>query len=157
MTARTQAEILTRYQGIDDSTDWMGFRREALASLMDSRTLQATGDYRALEPGEDPIEASDPAEALIDYFTFACEKASGHRGISASRSIEKLTEFAWAAGFDDAVAAMETARYANYGAPKLYALAEAVDALTWPVDDDVLHRMSLSQPCTPDCMEGCDA
>lgn len=151
MASRTQAEILDRYRSIDAGADWLGFRREALASLMDSRTLQATGDYRQPEPGEDPI---DPAKALVDYFEFACEKASDHRGISASRSVDKLAEFAWAAGFDEAVAAMEAAPYENYGAPQLHALAQTVEGLVWP-DTDELNNMSIGKPCVPDCMSGC--
>lgn len=154
MTARTQEEILARYQDITRAeTDWMGFRREALAALMDGATLKKTGDYTV--GLEHTIEASDPVVLLGEYFEFACGKASDHRGISAGRSIDKLTEYAWAAGFDDAVTAIDAAGYENYGAPKLYALSECVDTLTWPVDDEALHRMSLGQPCNEDCQSGC--
>lgn len=151
MAARSQAEILDRYRRIRDD-DWAGFRRDALASLMTADTINATGDYKPIT--DDEHAAAAPLAALRDYFPFACEKATDHRGISASRSVEKLTEFAWAAGFDDAVAAMDAAPYQNYGAPQLHALAQAVDGLVWP-DTEALNNMSAGEPCQPGCEQGC--
>jgi hypothetical protein len=149
---RTQEEIVTRFEAAID--DMFGFQREVLLGAM---------DYEHAKPflKEDVTEAewqesrSDTAEAARGYLDFAIGKIVDHRGISAGRSVEKLTEYAWLLGRDDVVAAMEAADYTNYGAPKVKAFAEGM-GLPWPTDDPRLVRMAEGLPCRTDgCDEGC--
>lgn len=166
MTARTQEEILARFHAVAD-TDWLGFRQDVLLESMTSDSLRAIADA-SLDGGESfveptlcPIVAPDLLEqAARDYLTFAVEKAIGHRGLSASRSVDKLREYAWLLGRDDVVAAMEVAEYPQYGAPKLRAFAEGM-GWAWPGDVDAqdataLERMTQGLPCQDDCRNGCD-
>src|SRR5581483_378596 len=92
-----------------------------------------------------------------DYYKFALGKIENHRGISASRSVQKLTEYAWLLGLDHLAAHLEEMTegggYANYGAPIVRLLGEAL-GLAWP-DSEVMRRMAQGLPCTDECLEGC--
>lgn len=158
MSARTQEQILARFQNIDPNSDWLGFRREVLLGAMTIETAQAALD--ADLTGETWDAVTDTETAAREYLTFAIEKAADHRGISAIRSVDKLTEYAWLLGRDDVTEAMAAAGYAQYGVPKLKAFA---DGMGWPWPGDVpswqvtaLDRMSVGMPCDPDCVDGCD-
>ena len=104
------------------------------------------------------IRSSDPRQLRADlaasrYLDFAIGKIRNHRGISASRSVDKLTEYAWLLGRDDVVTAMEAADYPQYGAPKVKAFAEGM-GWEWPSTPD-LARMSQGLPCEDTCADGC--
>jgi hypothetical protein len=79
---------------------------------------------------------------------FAWGKARDHRGISASRSVEKMRTWVWL--LDDPEI---TANYQNYGAPILRAICERYG---FPIPDgDDMRRMSEGEPCRDGCDEGC--
>lgn len=153
---RTQEEILARITETRGD-DWAGFRFEVLAMGLTFDNAKAF-----LKDGTDPEEwqpfltvETMTAEAK-SYFEFACGKITDHRGISAQRSVEKLTEHAWLLGREDVVTAMEAADYSQYGAPKVKAFGvgmgfwgDAQDA------DQDLVRMAQGDPCRADCDEGC--
>ena len=155
MTARTQDEILARFQAADD---FFGFAREVLVEAMTAETMLR------FKPGAtlgDNWAVSTPDEletAARDYLTFAIDKAVNHRGLSAERSVTKLREFAWLLGRDDVVAAMDAADYPQYGTPKLRAFA---DGMGWPFkvgtdwEQQALDRMVQGLECTDSCDEGC--
>lgn len=148
---RTQDEIAARLRSIRASGgDVFGFRAEVLASYLDRDHVAEFVEPDLSRWCVTPLtEAS--AEAA-DYLVFAFGKARDHRGVSASRSVEKLTEWAWLAGRDDVVEAMREADYPKYGVPMLLAYAAGFDL---PVpDDEALARMGRGQVCDPD---GCDA
>ena len=85
---------------------------------------------------------------------FACEKASGHRGISASRSIEHFRNWLWLLGDDELLEfSGGDNNYINCGAPILKAIADKY-RFDWP-DDDGLNRMARGEPCVDGCVEGC--
>lgn len=68
------------------------------------------------------------------YHRFACVKALDQRGISAGRSVMKLTAWAWLLGEDEMVAfAEDDDNYPAYGAPILKRFAEHFG---WPWPDD---------------------
>lgn len=162
MTApRTQEQILARFQEAAED-DLFGFRREVLALAMTADTIR-----QALPKVEDPEDAAvtlgldQLADEAREYLAFAIEKILNHRGISASRSVDKLTEYAWLLGRDDVVQAMAEAEYPQYGAPKVRAFATGMG---WPFleasDDspaarEVLERMSIGRLCDDECMDGC--
>lgn len=80
-------------------------------------------------------------------------KAIGHRGISASRTLDKMRAWAWLAGDEDVLKGAFACGYAQYGAPVLAAVCEHYG---WPVPDgEDAERMIAGRPCTdyPGC--GC--
>lgn len=157
---RTQQEITTR---IDDLTgvirphwlgeDVFGYRRQVLVGALDfehARPYLADGVTAERWDAERYLDLDAAARA---YYDFALTKIENHRGISAARSVVKLGEFAWLLGRDDATAAMDAARYDQYGAPKVAAFGQAL-GLDWP-DEPWARRMAAGQPCAPGCWMGC--
>ncbi len=150
---RTQDEIVERIRAVEDD-DFLGFRREVL--IIHGLDFEHAREYLAPETTAEQWKAAVPADLLraaTEYYDFALGKILDHRGISASRSVDKLTEYAWLLGRDDVVAAMEAADYPQYGAPKVKAFADGF-GLAWP-DSEVMTRMANGEPCTPTCAEGC--
>ena len=159
MSARTQAEILARYQTADDL---FGCAGEVLAEVMTTDTLWqiAPNASKGSFQGAPEIPADLLPSAAAGYLDFAVQKILHHRGLSSKRSVIKLREFAWLLGRDDVVQAMDDAKHAQYGAPKVQAFA---DGMGWPLlnpaensgDRDALERMSQGLPCRDGCDEGC--
>lgn len=152
MTARTQEEILARITAVGGD-DMFGFRFEVLISSLDFEHARGF-----LQDGVTPEEWSDEQvtdveAAAFGYYVFALGKIENHRGISASRSVEKLTEYAWLLGRDDVIEAMEAADYPQYGAPMVAAFAAGF-GLDWPADEAMV-RMAAGRPCEDDCYDGC--
>lgn len=155
MTARTQDEILARFQAADDM---FGFAREVLIEAMTPETVLRFNPDATIGDDWTAWSAADVKAKALSYLDFAIEKATGHRGLSAERSVTKLREFAWLLGRDDVVAAMDAAEYPQYGMPKVKAFA---DGMRWPFSAETsweqraLNRMAQGLPCTDDCGEGC--
>lgn len=153
--ARTQDQIVTRMREVVADGDMLGFRREVLLEALDYEHArpylkpETTEQAWAESVGETPL-----ADRAARYLDFAVGKILDHRGISAGRSVEKLTEYAWLLGRDDVVTAMNRADYAQYGAPKVKAFAVGL-ALPWPDADTELERMADGDPCEPGCESGC--
>lgn len=162
-TARTQSEILERIEALQEE-DFFGFHKEVLLAALSYENAkpyineavtqeQWENDYSTL--GDEKV-----TEAALDYLAFALNKALNHRGLSASRSVEKMTEYAWLLGRDDVSAALEEAEYAPYGAPVLQAWATTYGPDAQIVidrelvhDDGELARMLDGKQCTDDCTE----
>jgi hypothetical protein len=88
-----------------------------------------------------------------EYAGFAWDKARDHRGLSAGRSVDKLTAWAWFFGKDDVVNRASAASHRNYGCPKLKIICEAFD---FPIPSDpAIDNMMNGRPCFPDCQSGC--
>lgn len=151
---RTQDEIVARIREVQED-DWLGFRQEVLLAALDFEHARpfVRPDVTAAQWEEMAVPADRAEQVARDYYRFALSKIRGHRGISASRSVEKLTEYAWLLGRDDALAAVEAADYALYGAPKVKAWGEAFGE-EWP-DEPWAVRMGAGLPCTDECFEGC--
>lgn len=156
MTARTQEEILARIAVVKPD-DIFGFRFDVLGVALDFEHARAFLKPEATAEAWADIQvcACDWDAAARDYYKFALGKIENHRGISASRSVEKLTEYAWLLGRDDVIAAMDAAEYPQYGAPKVAAFAAGF-GLAWP-EDVAMVRMSSGLPCEDDCYEGCSS
>lgn len=158
--ARTQDEILARLRGfVSSHDDYFGFRSEVLLDALDYEHAQPYLKKGVTSEQWDEVRTRDVEAAARRYLSFAIGKIVDHRALSAVRSVEKLSEFAWLMGRDDVVAAMNKAEYAQYGAPQVRAFAET---LGWPWPGDVssadaalLERMSRGEPCVPDCEFGC--
>lgn len=156
---RTSQEILNRINGLDD--DWLGFALEVLCSVLPWDVLEPLlkPNHGIVEADWKPFGEDQLPTVAREYLTFAIGKILDHRGISASRSVSKLTEYAWLMGRDDVVTAMGDADYAQYGAPQVQAFAVGMG---WPFldglsryDAEVLERMARGERCSDDCAEGC--
>ncbi len=157
---RTQEEIVARVDALArGEDDFFGFRLEVLVYALDFEHARPfLRDGVTADVWKTTSRESIENDAR-DYLAFAVGKIVGHRGLSASRSVEKLGEYAWLLGRDDVVAAMDEAGYENYGAPKVRAFAEGM-GWSWSVlvsegDALLLDRMASGLPCVPDCDDGC--
>ena len=157
--ARTQDQILARFRTIDPGDDWFGFRQSVLIDSMTLDTLRQALPDVDTNGRDDYVKPEALEQRARDYLTFAIGKIVDHRGISASRSVDKLGEYAWLLGRDDVVKAMQAAEYPQYGAPQVKAFAEGMG---WPWPGEVydwqakaLARMAEGLPCDPDCADGC--
>lgn len=91
-------------------------------------------------------------EEAISYLHFAFDKAIHHRGISASRSVQKMREYAWLLGLEEAVKFSEQdSNYINYGVPILKNMAKAL-GVELPKE---IASWEDGQPCYPGCSNGC--
>lgn len=150
---RTPAEIVARIEAIGPLDDLFGAQRYDLVCSMPYE--HAKPYLRDEVTAETYVQDPDPRASALAYIPFAIGKATDHRGLSASRSIDHLKAWAWLLG-DDVLAAVEAADFENYGAPKIRAFLEAIDALDhWPADDEALNRMARGEKCAEDCWEGC--
>lgn len=120
---RTQDEILARIDEIE-ADDMFGWSRELLISYLDFEHAKAF-----LRDGVTPDQwepRTDPRADLVAYLDFAWEKANGERGISANRSVDKITHWLWLTGDDGLLAQFKAARYEPYGKPQLAVVTEAL-------------------------------
>jgi len=67
---------------------------------------------------------------MRDYMSFAWSKCLDHRGLSASRSVDRMNHWCWFLGVEDSI---DWDNYAQYGAPILYAICKKFD---FPIPDD---------------------
>lgn len=96
--------------------------------------------------------AVEAEAALKDYFPFAFEKAAGHRGLSADRSINHIINWLWLMERDDLLSFAEDDRnYKNYGVPILKKVALAMGH---PLPPEI-EKWEDGKRCKPDCASGC--
>ena len=146
---RTQKDLSDRLAAIRDD-DMLGFRTGVLLEFADGPTLRPflkeeyqTDEYISAHVIEtDNLE--DAAQDFLDYMVFAWMKATDERGISASRSIDKLGEWLWILGREDLYEVIhDDGLYSPYGAP---ALIKVCESLGIEVPDDV--RSFARVPCS---------
>ncbi|GIG86951.1 hypothetical protein [Plantactinospora endophytica] len=165
MAARTPDEIAARVRAVRDAgTDLLGFREEVLTEALDFDHAREflNPDITATQWDQHRWSQQLDADTYARwYLKFAIGKIIGHRGNSAERSVDKLTELAWLLGRDDVMSAIDNADYPKYGAPKVEAFA---DGLGWPFADTIDHpqlrlmltRMAAGLQCDPaGCAFGC--
>ncbi|WP_433225431.1 hypothetical protein [Actinomadura formosensis] len=152
---RTQDEIVARLTTLSVGEDVLGFRRGVLIAALNFEHARPflKSDVTPEKWDEIRVRPDDIEDRARDYYAFALTKIEGHRGISASRSVDKLGEYAWLLGRDDVVDAMAAADFAQYGAPIVKAFADGFGE-TWP-DEPWAVRMAKGLPCEPDCDMGC--
>ena len=101
--SRTQEEIAKK---LEEGDGLFNFASEVLVDYLnfeDSKSLYNEKYVESVEKGEAeaPKQITDLREAVqdfLDYMVFAWGKAQNQRGISASRSINKLSTWAWLFG-----------------------------------------------------------
>jgi hypothetical protein len=124
---RTAEEIIARTNS-QNYTDPFGWTLEVLLPYLEFDAVHRLLDEAGVTDEEWDDVRSDPADienAARAYYLFALGKIDNERGISAERSVIKLREYAWLAGRDDVVAAMDAADYTPYGAPKVALFGQA--------------------------------
>lgn len=123
---KTQEQILARIKEVEKE-DMLGFQREVLLNALNyehaKSSLKPETTKEQWEEGAALTEEKLQAAAK-GYLEFAWGKAEDHRGISASRSTEKMGEYIWLLGTDEDYALYEATSYAMYGCPMLKAAAE---------------------------------
>jgi hypothetical protein len=152
---RTVPEIVARYRDTR-AEDILGFHGSVLLEYLpvtDLRQFCKEGaDLSDWTPSALTREAI--TEAMREYMEFAWGKATGHRGISANRSVAKLAAWLWLLGDGELAAfANDSANYPYYGGPILGRICEKYG---FPIpDEEAARRMASGQPCEEHCCEGC--
>lgn len=160
---RTQAELAQYIHDRVKEQDPLGWSAEALTDfipyehakpfLREGYTEEEWND--AFGPYQKPYTEEVVTEELVTYMNlFGFDKALNHRGISASRTVEKVRAWCYALGRMELVHVLSDERlYPQYGAPMLSTVAQEF-GIPEP-DCDEWRRMRMGLPCTPDCDEGC--
>lgn len=131
---RTPDELATKFDELQKSSGMFDFRPEVLISYLtfESAKPYLNEDYvKEVESGtkqwEQIITIEKCAEDFLDYMKFAWGKAEDERGLSASRSVQKLGMWLWIMNRDDLRRIIEDDELYNpYGAP---ALIEVCDTM----------------------------
>ena len=88
---KEQKEIVDK---IKTSNDFFGFQQEVLVPFLDYENakefLKPEVKKVAWKKSQVKLNKETVLEQMKDYMEFAWEKCSGHRGLSASRSLEKM-------------------------------------------------------------------
>ena len=151
---RTQEEIAARI--VKEQADYCLFSHEVYVPYLDFEHAKPFLIENApAEKWPAPKVESDILNEAKTYMAeYGWDKAMNHRGISASRTVEKMRAWMWLLGRDDLVAVCDDdTQYPQYGAPVLNAICEA---MKWPIPaDEAIQNMIVGRPCSPDCEEGC--
>lgn len=154
---RSQDEIVKRIRETKD-TDFFGFGQEVLLQALDFEHAKEFIKPEVTKEIWNEVFSTYTDENLkkmaSEYLEFAWDKAEDHRGLSASRSVQKMTEFVWLLGMDDVVKKIGDASFTTYGAPILKIVAEALGTII-PASEALVNMMNGS-PCSPSCDEGCN-
>lgn len=130
---RSEADIMAKLQ--EPQYDCMGFRREVLLTCVswDLKKSQYRQDYvDKVEKGEEkaPATITDVREVvqdMLDYLVFGWMKALDQRGISASRTVEKISAWCWLLGREDLAELVDRDDLYNpYGMPALIEVSKAL-------------------------------
>lgn len=109
-------------------------------------------------PGFHPrsLERDDVLREMREYMNFAWEKVEDHRGLSASRSVDKFIAWVWVLGDEgvyEELVEMQERAYPQYGAPILKKVCKTYD---FPIPSSVaIAAMAEGLPCEPGCQQGC--
>lgn len=157
MRERSAKEIIDR---IETHNDMFGFTAVVLCAYLTFDEVQPIldPDRANREEWERDVEHADKSrEATLarmrDYMEFAWTKARDHRGLSAIRSVFKISAYLWLLGDDEGASHLECEPGGLYGAAHLRYVCQRYRL---PIPDDTrLHRMADDLPCHEDCDEGC--
>jgi hypothetical protein len=134
LSLRSPKEVFARIKEAENS-DYLGFAKEVLmdyADFGDVKHLFKDDYVKEIESGTSQwkqiSDLRECAQEFLDYMNFAWGKAEDQRGISASRSVQKLGEWLWLMNREDLYD--EISRddlYNPYGAPALISVCEKMD------------------------------
>jgi len=152
---RTEQEICEYYRN-HSKDDMLGFEGEVLLPYLSKDLVR-----EFVKPDADlsawiQMEFSEKAvlEEMKNYVEFAWTKVINHRGISARRSVEKMSMWLYILEDDEMMEfCRDEANYQNYGAPVLKKICEKY-GFSIPEGEDV-QRMSEGKSCIDGCTQGC--
>ena len=152
---RTDEEILAYYEGVKDG-DFFGTIGGELICRLPFELAKpflkdevTSDDYTQIKKDEATIRSE-----IAEYMEFAWEKALGHRGLSASRSIDHMRGLLFLLGDSELLDfANADDNYPQYGVPILKRICEKM-GIAIP-DDPAVSRMAEGRPCENGCVEGC--
>lgn len=154
---RTENEIKEFYLK-HKKDDFLGFRAEVLVPYLSFENakefLTKEAKKRSWEKNRFKLTEAAVKKSLATYLEFAFGKALDHRGISAERSIEKLSCWLWVLGDEELYNfAQNDENYPNYGMPILKRIAEKYEL---PIPEhSMVKRMAKGLPCVEGCTQGC--
>ena len=156
---RTEAEIVARIHELSPK-DFFGFETGDLIERLSFEAAKPflKPDYPK-EEWEEKCRKPNTLEAITfsiqDYMDFALSKATGHRGLSSTRSVAHYRAWLWLIGDDELVEFIDSPNsYPMYGMPILKKICDNYDC-EFP-DTDVAEKMLAGEPCHPECVE-CNA
>lgn len=152
---RTQEEIVERILK-SQKEDIFGFATEVLVFELDFENAKQflNKDTTKETWDEDRSKQADTLTEAKNYMVFAWGKAQDHRGLSAGRSLTKMTEYCWLLGKDDVILATQSVGRSMYGCAQLKVFSEALEV---PVPTDAAtQNMIKGIECQPGCQEGCN-
>lgn len=154
---RTAAEIVERIR--EKRQEIFNFEPEVLVHFLTWDEAKPLFEADAMEDWlqPEPLTRERVLSIAETYMReYGWPKALGHRGISACRTVDKMTAWCWLLGDDEAVAYCDEGdHYPCYGAPILRWLCQRFG---WPIPDDSAARnMADGLDCTGRgaCREGC--
>jgi hypothetical protein len=152
---RTQQEIITHYQQ-ESKSDFFGFMADVLLPYLSAKQVKPflKDDADLSEWKQSPLTDEAITAEMEKYMGFAWTKVQAHRGISASRSVEKMQAWLWLLGDEETLAyAKDNANYPQYGAPILMKICEKYG---FPSPNDPgIRNMAMGKLCYFGCEEGC--
>lgn len=157
MLPRTQDEIVAKIKAINESgEDFFGAMGSDLVAYLDYEHAKEFISESVIEEAWNQSNPGNPIDDLKGYMEFAWGKARGHRGLSASRSVQHMQAWLWLAGDDELLAfTQDPNNYAMYGVPILAKICEKYEIPF--LNDERFQNMSKGLPCTPYCREGCNS
>ena len=99
---------------IEAMTDFASFDTFKRAGVLND-DAKDDGTWTHVQPTREAVVAK-----ILEYMPFAWEKANGERGISAGRSMLKMSAWLWLIGEEG----IDCEDYDNYGKPQLRAICE---------------------------------
>src|SRR3972149_4515298 len=152
---RTEQDVVKR---VKNSNDIFGFDKDILLPFLSFDLAKEFLKEEATEEEWVKVQSASSEEAVLNdvkkYMEFAWEKVSGHRGISADRSVTKMKTWMWLLGNDELECFADVEiNYRYYGAP---ILAKICKHYGWSIPTDGLtENMIKGKPCCFDCERGC--
>lgn len=151
---RTIEEVIEYYRR-ESKNDPLGFEGEVLLPYLSAEQarefLQEGADLSEWQQA--PLLFESIVKQMCEYMTFAWGKVQDHRGISASRSVEKMCAWLWLLGDEETRAfAKDEHNYPQYGAPVLKKICDKY-GFPVPAGSDI-ENMVQGKKCSQDCA-GC--
>ena len=148
MIPRTTEEIKTRLEEMK-KVDMFGFSLgDLMLYLPELLDEEDKKNAETTPPTEEKIIAE-----IVKYLPFAFDKALGHRGLSANRSVMHLANWAWFLRRDDLLAFADSSdNYRNYGVPILKKFAMEFGVAMPPR----IENWKDGEACTAGCDNGCN-
>ncbi len=153
---KTQEQILERMND-KEHQDLFGTQHSDLLTYLNFENAQQFLKDGVTEEQFDKAKKDDPVAEIKDYMSFALDKCTGHRGLSAGRSVNHMQAWLW---LDDKYDEVDWDDYTNYGAPILKDVCDLYEIdykaiLGSDYYSEMFERMASGRMCCDDCDEGC--